>query len=220
MRTQARNRSRAGFTLIEVAIAALMFVLMMSLLGVVSVTSQSAYHQASLSTKLDTQGRRAVARVAEELTTISGTMMNPDPTGVGGTSQIDFQQALGIVNGAVTWGPLTRIGFEYEVGEVNDGQDNDGDGLIDEGVVALTRDVGGVNQKRVVLCREVREMAVGEVANGLDDNGNGVVDEGGFNIQRVGDVMTIRLWLETPGEGGETVGRLHRTTVRLRNVGI
>jgi hypothetical protein len=214
------SRSRAGFTLIEVAIAALIFVMMMSMLGVVSVTSQSAYSSATVTSKLDGQGRRALTRVADELTTIAGSLMNPNPTGNGGTDQIEFQQAIGVVNGVVTWGPLTRIGFEYEIGEVDDGQDNDGDGLVDEGVLAFTRDVGGPNEKRVVICRDVREMGVGETLNGVDDNGNGVVDEGGFNIQRVGDVMVLRLWLETALGHDETMARDHVATVRLRNAGI
>jgi hypothetical protein len=214
-----RPSSRSGFTLIEVAISTLFFVLMMSVLGVVTMTSESAYKASTLATKLDGQGRRALVRVSDELTTISGTLMNPDPTGAGGTDQIEFQQAVGVANGAVVWGALTRIGFEYDVGEVDDGQDNDGDGMVDEGVLVFTRDIG-VNQARVVLCHDVRELAVGEVVNGIDDNGNGVVDEGGFSIQRVGDVMVIRLWLETSAGGGETVGRQHQTRVRLRNIGI
>ncbi len=219
MRAPLGKRSRAGFTLIEVAISALVFALTMGMLGVVSMTSQSLYHTTSLRSKLDGQGRRALRRVSDEMAMISGTMMNPDPVGVGGADQIDFQQVVGVVGGVVTWGSMMRIGFEYEVGEVDDGLDNDGDGLIDEGMLVLTRDVVGT-PKRVVLCREVRETAIGEVANGIDDNGNGVVDEGGFNIQRVGDVMVLRLWLETPSVGAETIGRQHQASVRLRNVGI
>jgi hypothetical protein len=44
-----------------------------------------------------------------------------------------------------------------------------------------------------VLCTGIGELLEGEVADGvLDDNGNGLVDEEGFNVQRTGDLLTIR----------------------------
>jgi hypothetical protein len=64
----------------------------------------------------------------------------------------------------------------------------------------------------------VPEAAPGEVPlNGLDDNGNGVEDERGFNVHRVGDVLTLRLWIEMPESGGKTSVRQNQATVRLRN---
>jgi hypothetical protein len=209
--------SRAGFTLIEVAISALVFVLLMGALGIVTTVGQSAYRTSSVVADLDGSARRALRRVADELTTIDGANMFPNPTG-DGTDNLTFTQATGVVNGAVVWGPTTSVAFEYEIGEVDDGQDNDGDGLIDEGVLAFTRDVGGASEKRVVLCHNVREWAEGEIDNNIDDNGNGLVDEKGFNVQRVGDVLTLRLWLEGSGGGETTYVRQNQATVRLRNL--
>jgi prepilin-type N-terminal cleavage/methylation domain-containing protein len=214
------SRARRGMTMIEMAVTALVFSLMMCLLGIIVSTSHGAYRAHSLRSDLDARARRALARIAEELTTIQGSLMNPDPTGATGAATLDFQQAVGVVGGAVVQGPLMRVGFQYETGELDDGLDNDGDGLADEGVVELIRDVGGAGQMRVVLCRGVRELAEGEVVNGVDDNGNGVVDEMGFNLQRVGDVMVLRLWLEARGAGDPTVVRDNQATVRLRNVDI
>jgi len=210
-------RARAGFTLIEVAISALVFVLLMGAMGLVTTVGQSAYRATSIVADLDGSARRSLRRAADELTTIDGVNMFPDATG-DGTETLTFTQATGVVNGVVVWGPTTSVGFEYEIGEVDDGQDNDGDGVIDEGVLVFIRDAGGANEKRVVLCHHVREWAQGEVDNNVDDNGNGLVDERGFNVQRVGDVLTLRLWLEGSGGGGTTVVRQNQTTVRLRNL--
>jgi prepilin-type N-terminal cleavage/methylation domain-containing protein len=209
-----------GFTLIEMAVSVVVLGLLMSVFGLITVSGHNAYRATTLSNKADGSARRAIARISSELTTAGGSVMNPDPTSQFGVQQIDFQQATGVLNGNVTWGPVTRIGFEYAPGETDDGVDNDGNGLVDDGVVAMTRDLGGPNQQRVVLCHGIRELGQNETLNGVDDNGNGVIDESGFNAQRVGDVMILRLCVELPGAGDGTVVRPHQATVRLRNIDI
>ena len=215
----AKNRTRrAGFTLIEVAVSISVLGLMMGIFGMVSTTSHSAYQAVTIVSGLDVNARRTLVRVASELSSIGGSVLAPDPTGNFGAQTIQYQRAAGVVGGVVVWGENTQLGFEYEPGEADDGIDNDGDGLVDEGLVVLTLDIGGANQRRVVLCHDVRELALGELDNGVDDNGNGVADEAGFNVQRVGDVMIVRLCLERRAAGGGTVVRTHQTTVRLRNI--
>lgn len=212
---------RAGFTVIEMMIAVLMVAVMLSALGVVSFTGRNAYEQAVTMNDLDSRGARALGRTAEELTTISGTQMNPMPNGNAGTEVLDFVQAVGFAAGAPIWGPNMRIGAEYESGEVDDGADNDGDGLVDERMVVLTRDVASLSPKRVVLVRGVREWGDGEIANNnIDDNANGVTDEQGFNMHLVGDVISLRLWLEAVDADNQIVVREVQNTVRLRNAGV
>lgn len=217
-RKQSMGSRRAAFTLIEVAISVVVLGLMMGIFGMVTATSNSAYQTTSATNTLDVNGRRTLTRIASELASIGGSVLAPDPTGNFGAATIQYQTAADVVNGAVVWGQNTQLGFEYSTGEVDDGLDNDGNGLVDEGVVVLTIGVGGANPQRVVLCHDVRELADGEVLNGADDNGNGIADEAGFNVQRVGDVMIVRLCLERRGAENSTIVRTHQTSVRLRNI--
>jgi len=209
---------RGGFTLVEVIVAAAILVLMMTGLGLITNTSQSAYRSTMLVASADVRARRALTRIASELSSVGGSVIAPDPTSVFGTDTIQYQRATGVVGGAVAWSPTAQLGFEYAPGEANDGVDNDGDGVIDNGVVVLTLNLGMANQQRVVLCNGVSELADGEVLNGVDDNGNGVADESGLSIQRVGDVMIIRLCLEQRDDGNGTIVRTQQTSVRLRNI--
>ena len=117
----------------------------------------------------------------------------------------------------IDWSNQHRLAFEYDTGEVDDGVDNDGDGLADEGNLVLRRNDGLANEVRIVLCRGVAELFEGELANGIDDNGNGVVDEAGFNVHRVGDVLTIRLTVQDALGQGVILTRSLETSSRLRN---
>ena len=110
-----------------------------------------------------------------------------------------------------------EIAFEYETGEIDDGRDNNRNGLVDEGVVVLLRDAGGANEQRVVLCHGVRERLEGELVNGLDDNGNGLVDEKGFCLQWVDGVLALWLSIELIDGNGMHEVRTLQTSVRIRN---
>lgn len=220
-RSNTLRGARSGFTVLEMMIVVLMLAVMMSALGVVSFTGRNAYEQATVMNDLDSRGGRALARVSEELTTISGTQMNPIPTGNAGSEVLDFVQAIGFAAGNPIWGPSMRIAAEYETGEVDDGVDNDGDGLVDERMLVLTRDVATPSPKRVVLARGLLEWGDGETPNNnIDDNANGVTDEQGFNMHMVGDVISLRLWLQAVDADNQVVIREIQNTVRLRNAGI
>jgi len=205
---------RGGFSIIELLIVITMLALMMSVLGVVSFTGRNAYEQTALLNDLDSRGARALARVSDELV----TAVNLGPISASaGTGDLTFQQVLGFAGGAPVWGPLMRLEAEFEAGEVDDGVDNDGDGLVDERMLVLTRDIS-TSPKRVVLVRGITEFGLGEIPNNLvDDNGNGVEDEQGFNLQLVGDVITIRMWLQGMNADNQVVVRELQDTVRLRN---
>src|SRR5262249_41383601 len=97
------------------------------------------------------------------------------------------------------------------------GVDDDGDGLVDERNLVMTRNVGTANEVSIVLCHDVARWYPGEISNVADDNGNGVVDESGFNVQRTGDLLTIRLCIEQPTAGGQKISATAETGVVLRN---
>jgi prepilin-type N-terminal cleavage/methylation domain-containing protein len=217
MQVQLRHRaSRAGFTLVEMVVTAAVLVVFAGSLASVCVRGEQACRATSLEVAVDAKARRALDRIAAELTG-AGNLV-PNPTSQFGTDSLTFQAPTDYVGGNVVWSTQTRIAFEYETGETNDGIDNNGNGLVDEGRVVLTRNVGAANERRVVLCEHAREYVQGETHNnGLDDNGNGVVDEHGFNIQRVGNALNIHLSVQGITPGRTAYVRTLETSVKLRN---
>ncbi len=89
-----------------------------------------------------------------------------------------------------------------------DGKDNDQDGLIDDCMVVLTRDLGLATQNSTVLVGNVSRYLEGESRNNQDDNGNGLKDEGGFCIVRQDNSLIIRLTVL----GRDSERRLSRNT--------
>lgn len=117
----------------------------------------------------------------------------------------------------ITTAPRT-LRFEIDPTEANNGADDDGDGLIDEGILVLIEDVGLPTEHRRVLARGLAEYAEGEVFNGVDDNGDGLVDESGFAIERMGAALEVTVTLEQRPPGREeTIQRTLRSSILLRN---
>ena len=209
---------RGGFTAIEL-------ILSLSLASVVTASTVlatqralGAYRSAQSTTHLDRDLRTAMDRIRWELMASGESVLFPtDFEDEYGTDDLTFQQVVSIQDGQATWGPTQRLVFEDEGGEPFDGVDNDGDGLVDEGVLAHYRNVGQANELRVVLVTGVTRFAEGELENDLDDDGNGRTDEAGFNLQRSGDVISVLLCLGRARSGGEPVTRTMTASVRLRN---
>jgi len=207
--------ARAGFTLIEAAVAAALFVLLMSSAVLAARGGMGAFRATQETSDAEARVRRALDRTVFELLSAGASELLPDPSGDFGASDLQFRKAVGLNGTVPQWGPIQSLAFEYAPGELDDDLDNDGNGLVDDGLLVLTRDVGG-DVHRVVLCSGVRELLEGEVADGDDDNGNVVRDEAGFNVHRVGDVLFVRLSVEESLENG-TIVRTLETSVRLRN---
>jgi type II secretory pathway pseudopilin PulG len=210
-----RNHRRAGFSMVEAVIVLALFVLLMSAAILAARGGMQAFRTARDVSDAETRVRRGLDRIIFELLSAGETELVPNPTGEFGTADLQFRRVVGLTGTAPDFGPTYRLAFEYTTGEIDDDIDNDGNGLVDDGVVVLTRDVGGT-EHRAILCRGVCEMLEGEEPNGADDNGNGVRDEAGFNIHRVGDVLFVRLSVEEPVETG-TIVRTLETAVRIRN---
>lgn len=217
MAARAPQIGCGGSSLVEVMVACAILGLVMGSLVQVSTGSHAVYQETSFQARLDERSRQALERMATELGTTGLQALFPDPASEFGTDDLTFAQVEGFTDDASDWGAPLRLAFEYEPGELDDDIDNDGNGLIDEGMIVLTRNVGAANELRLVLCKRVREMMVGELVNGADDNGNGVRDERGFNLQRVGGLLLIRLCVEDRSPTGATSNRSVQTNVRLRN---
>ena len=211
------NRNQRGFTFVEIAIAVTILALMVYSIGLVATRGEGAYRSARRVADLEARMGRTMTRIVDELAGVGTSVPFPDPTGDFGTETLTFRIAAGVTDGDIDWGPLTRLDFAYVDDELDDGIDNNDNGLIDEGVLRLTRNVGLGNEQIVILCKDVSEFMPGEILNGDDDNGNEVTEERGFNVHQVGNILEIRLALSNLDTAGRLLERTISTSVRLRN---
>ena len=208
--------SNAGYTFVEILMALSVLGIILMSTGALSAAGYDAQRVTRENTELESRASRCANRVAAELMASSDTVMFPDSADEFGSEVVNFRQPIGLNGAGIIWGPLNQLTREYDPAEVDDGLDNDGDGLIDEGQLVLVRNVGDPNERRTILTRGVAEMGAGEILDGLDNNGNGVIDEGGFNVRRIGTVMQVHLHLEDLDQG-RLIDRSIDTAVRMRN---
>ena len=211
------RRNRSGFSIIEMSISMLILAILLGAIGMVVLRGTGTYKQGVAASTVETQARRAIDRIAEQFTAAEAGNLNPNPLPPFGSNTLDFRSSTGYGPGGVIWGPTARIAFQYDPGELDDGVDNDGDGLIDEGRVVLMENFGLANQVDQVLCLHVREYQQGETPNGADDNGNGLIDERGLSFELVGETLNMRLTLERLDPDNNPLVRSVETGVRLRN---
>lgn len=210
-------RPRAGFTLVELTIAAALLAVVLGSVALVAGTSERMYRTESLHSHLEAQAGRTIQVVCEELRTAGSDTLSPAPTTGVATSSVQYVQARGFEGGEVQWSPLRRLELEYELGELDDGLDNNDNGLVDERRLVLVEAPGTADERRRVLTRWVAELLEGESANGLDDNGNGLVDEPGFSLEGNGRAVTVRFTLERRTLEGTLLRRTAVSSVRPRN---
>lgn len=216
---QPAQRLRAtGFTLVEAMIAVtLLAILFLSVLQASSRAS-SAFDEGSAEHALSQSTHRCLERVSQALefatqaSFTAGNVANPSL----GDDHVTFQVPVDFADGGVTW-TTVQLTTEIEPGELKDGADNDGDGLIDELRVVKIQNVGAPDEIRTVLATGVPELFPGESANNLDDNGNQLIDEAGLSFLAQGDVLTIRLACQRRDDAGRLLTKTAETAVRLRN---
>lgn len=212
-------RRSAGLSLIEVLFATALIGLVLGSVAMAARRGSAAFRRSAANAALDAHAARALQRIVRELAGARGATLLPTPDPPFGSAALEYQLALGHAGGDVLWSAPARLAAELEPGELDDGLDDDGDGLVDEHVVRMVRDVGLPGEQRVVLARGVRVLLEGELDNGADDNGNGLIDERGLSFDLVGGTLTVRLSVERLGPDGETMTRTLETSVMIRNDG-
>jgi len=179
---------------------------------------RSAYEQGMNVSTLEMQARRALERIAVEITPALSATMTPAASAPLGSSTLTFRTCDGVSGGVIQTSTPTRIMLRQDPRDANDGVDNDGDGLVDEGEIVLVRNSGLSNETDVVIVRNVAEYLQGETANLADDNGNGLTDERGLSFVADADgTLTIRLTLEALDQNNQLVQRTVETSVSMRN---
>ncbi len=208
------SKSEAGFTLHEMAIGmAMMVITLGGIASFVKVGVESNQVMARQSA-IDSKVGRVLDAVTRELGQSGITQLTPAVPA--GDESLTFLTALDYAEG-VTWSNPSRIEFQYDPSDPNDGVDNNGNGLIDEGYVVLVTNSGMANEDSRILATGVREYLQGETFNAVDDNGNGLVDEQGFCIELVDNTLVVRLSLQEVGPNGQIYTRTVETSVAPRN---
>jgi len=216
-RTHARRRS--GFTLLELVVATAILSLVLGAMGIVQMRARDASRLGMAREQVEVLCRRTLDRVAAELQGVGHSLLFPDPSSNLGTGTLTYQHPIAVsTGGVVTWDTPSRLALEIDPAEIDNGVDDDSDGLIDERRLVLTKNLGGINAVATTICSGIPELGEGEAANGLDDNGNGIVDESGFNIRKVGDLLTVRMTVQGPaGDGQQVISCSLQTAVVLHN---
>lgn len=213
------SRHGAGFTLVELVVAASILAMVLGVPLLLLRTSRRVQETHTVRIQLQSIARRTLDRIAQRLEA-SGTSVIPQaavPPGMW-TTIVDYRPATGWLDGAVVWGPAERIQLADDPADPPDGIDNDRDGLIDEKRVVRILDFGGPGQRTEVLCESVREWLEGEIpGNGLDENGNGLIDEPGFVFTFEGDRVVVWLTLEKRDGSGFRVIHTASRVIAFRN---
>lgn len=217
-RALGAHAARAGVSLIEVAIV-------ITLLG---VFAQSAWMALDTGTRvletgsersaLQARASKAMGQVTRALTLAGIDSMTGVPAAPFFDDRISFESldAVDTNTGTLSW-TAHEIRLESEPGEKDDGLDNDGDGLIDEGRIVHVIAPGTAEEREVTIASGIAELYPGESWNGKDDNGNGLIDEHGLAFALDGERLRILLSLEVVDGEEREVARSLETTLRIRN---
>jgi prepilin-type N-terminal cleavage/methylation domain-containing protein len=215
------KNEQSGFSIIEMVISVSLLAVVLASASMAVKRGNDLFVQVSVNNDVSSRSARTINRVVQELRGASDTTFVQDlrtPTGVlpkVWSPMLEFQVAEDW-NGAVVWGAPRRLVLELQAGEVDNGLDDNRNGLVDERTLVLLTNPGMADEERLVLAHGVAELLEGELPNGLDDNGNQIVDEQGFCLDLDEDALTIRLTLERMGPQGRVV-RTHEDTIFLRN---
>lgn len=217
-RSSPASTSRSGVTVIEVMITVVVGLTVMGAVTMTTSTNTRALQNGGVISALQARSTRVLERIVRELALADLDSLAGFPVSPAFTNGITYDVPIDVstATGDVTW-QTNRVEWRQDPADPDDGLDNDGDGLIDEGRVVLITDFGGANQRDTILSKGVAEYAEGEVANGNDDNGNVLIDERGLCFEFDGTNMTIRLTLEKSGNQALLNQHSVTTMVRLRN---
>ncbi len=181
-------------------------------------TSARAFRTGATVGQLEARTRDVLQRISDRLESADLTLTAPQIGAPFHSSWIDYQRVTGYTAGVRDLGPPERIILEYSPLDPNDGVDNDGNGLVDDGRIVWIENPGLASERRVVLSRWVPEFMENEIEGNLaDDNGNGLQDERGLSFDFFGGRLTIRLTLEQQDADGFLITRSLSRTLTLRN---
>jgi hypothetical protein len=212
-------RRRAGVSLVELLIATAILTVLLGGIGMLVLRGQGVFQQSLTNNDLEVQARRIVDRILLELMDADRSSLVLTPPAPFGASTIDYARGEGVVGGVLAVGATRRIRWRMLDTEVDDGVDNNNNGLIDEGRIELLPDSVGAPGEVIGLGSYVREYLEGETPDGADNNANGVVDERGLcmTYNAATQTVTVRVTLERFDPLGGLVTRTVENSAQIRN---
>ena len=218
--TRTGTGSRVGTTLLELTITLALMSVVFGATAMVGRSGARLFGSSMSRVELEARARRTLARIQEELLLSDHGSLDAFPESPLWDERLSFEQPQGMSlrDGEIDW-RTTLIEFRHEEGEVDDGVDNDGDGLVDEGMVVLVRNWNQADELTVVLCRGVSEFLEGEdpAVDADDDNGNGLIDEAGLCFELIDGSLNVHLTVQGLDPDGFEILRTFQTSIWLRN---
>jgi prepilin-type N-terminal cleavage/methylation domain-containing protein len=194
-----RATRRAGFTLLEVTVAAALLSIVLVKLTIVVSEAQRSHRTEVGNMALDDRAHQVLDRIAYAVMGADRESLFPDNAAPLDQARLKYKISMGVEEGATIWS-FETIGL-----------------TADENSVYWAQNEDTFDERRVVWCNTVSELLEDEFLNGEDDNGNTIADEKGLSFVLDGDSVIIRLTLERKGEEGEPVQVSVETTVTCRN---
>ena len=112
------HRSRAGFTLIEALVAVSVAALILGNVAVMLSASNTGYEKESSRATLELQLDQTLDRITLALMSADLNSLNPGAPNPAFHTQLEFEQRLGVQNGVVVRGDPERIEYTLAAGEV------------------------------------------------------------------------------------------------------
>jgi prepilin-type N-terminal cleavage/methylation domain-containing protein len=159
-----RPSAKAGFTLIEAVFAMALFAIVVVKVTMVLDSAADATSQESSTMTLEDQARRVLDQVAYKVMGADRNALFPDPESPNFSTEVEFQASFGMDEGEEVFGPTEWIGAEgrqvvhkdnpalpeerrvawcnlvrpFFAGEIENGIDDNGNGLTDEDGLSFT----------------------------------------------------------------------------------
>jgi len=208
MKSRSSSRRTSGFTLLELAVALVLFVLVVGNVYTILGGTSKAIGDKNAAFEADTQAQRALDRIAMAVLSSYEDSIYATSESPGSQSILNYEEYLGMAD--------------------LDGDGTSEDVFSDPMRIAMTSQSGGEvswfenpgseSEKHVVWVKDVPQVAHGEIpGNGADDNGNGLVDETGLAFVKDGRSVRILLSMRRPDGKGGFLDRQLQTTVTCRN---
>jgi Prokaryotic N-terminal methylation motif len=208
------SKSRQGFTFFELMISMTLLTAFALSLSTMLQRTQDNYVATMRALELETNASLTIRRMRELLRGAGLSTVTPSLDQPNSSASIDFQRDT---QGTGTWAAVERIEWRLAPGEIVDGLDSNGNGLIDDGQVVWIEDFGLPTERAHILAHGVPMLFRGELANSVDDNGNGLINETGLFFSFVEDTLRIGISLEKSDPRTGVIGTNLEVSLHLRN---
>ncbi|MCA9319817.1 MAG: hypothetical protein KDB53_03735 [Planctomycetes bacterium] len=205
--------SQSGLTLVEVMIVLVGTIAVLKGVQAVVMSTSSVSRTTQEFSTLNRKANGLVEKIIEQLYQADAGQVTVDPNG----DRITFRRVVSMDGGVIVRDVPSVIEWVADPTDPNDGIDNNGNGMVDEGQVILRTRAGLLDEQITVLGSNIQEFLQGEVVNGLDDNGNGLVDERGLSIERDGVRLMIRIGMGLKQSTSNVIVSVCESSFAIRN---